>query len=40
VAELGLAGRTMHKTDECASIEDIETLTLIYESVLASYFAQ
>ena len=40
VAELGLPGRTMHKTDECASIDDIEILTRIYESVLALYFAQ
>jgi succinyl-diaminopimelate desuccinylase len=40
VAELGLPGRTMHKTDECASLEDIETLTRIYEAVLELYFAQ
>ncbi|HXJ01371.1 MAG TPA: succinyl-diaminopimelate desuccinylase [Micropepsaceae bacterium] len=40
VAELGLPGRTMHKTDECASLQDIETLTRIYESVLELYFAQ
>jgi succinyl-diaminopimelate desuccinylase len=39
VAELGLVGGTMHKTDECAGIEDIETLTRIYESVLELYFA-
>jgi succinyl-diaminopimelate desuccinylase len=40
VAELGLPGRTMHKADECASVEDIETLTRIYEAVLELYFAQ
>jgi succinyl-diaminopimelate desuccinylase len=40
VVELGLPGRTMHKIDECASLEDIETLTRIYESVLALYFAR
>ena len=40
VAELGLPGRTMHKTDECASLKDIETLTRIYETVLELYFAQ
>jgi succinyl-diaminopimelate desuccinylase len=40
VAELGLPGRTMHKTDECARVADIETLTRIYESVLELYFAQ
>jgi succinyl-diaminopimelate desuccinylase len=40
VAELGLPGITMHKTDECASLTDIETLTRIYETVLELYFAQ
>ena len=40
VAELGLLGRTMHKSDECASLTDIETLTRIYESVLELYFAR
>jgi succinyl-diaminopimelate desuccinylase len=40
VAELGLPGGTMHKTDECAAVEDIETLTRLYESVLERYFAR
>jgi len=40
VAELGLAGRTMHKVDECASLEDIELLTRIYQAVLEDYFAK
>jgi len=40
VAELGLVGRTMHKTDECVSLEDIETLSRIYQSVLELYFSQ
>jgi succinyl-diaminopimelate desuccinylase len=40
VVELGLPGRTMHKVDECASLDDIETLTRIYESVLELYFAR
>jgi len=40
VAELGLAGRTMHKIDECVSLEDIELLTRIYQSVLEDYFAK
>jgi succinyl-diaminopimelate desuccinylase len=40
VAELGLPGRTMHKTDECASLADIQTLTRIYETVLELYFAR
>ena len=39
VAELGLSGRTMHKNNECVALADIETLTRIYQSVLALYFA-
>ena len=39
VAELGLAGGTMHKADECASLEDIEILTRIYQAILEDYFA-
>ena len=39
VAELGLAGTTMHKVDECASLEDIEILTRIYQAILEDYFA-
>jgi len=39
VAELGLSGRTMHKNNECVALTDIETLTRIYQSVLALYFA-
>lgn len=40
VAELGLPGATMHRTDECASVEDIEILTRIYLAVLEDYFAK
>ena len=40
VVELGLPGRTMHKIDECVALEDIETLTRIYEAVLELYFAR
>jgi succinyl-diaminopimelate desuccinylase len=40
VAELGLPGGTMHRVDECVGVEDIETLTRIYESVLELYFAR
>ncbi|MGQ0742086.1 MAG: succinyl-diaminopimelate desuccinylase [Alphaproteobacteria bacterium] len=39
VAELGLAGRMAHKTDECVAITEIEKLTRIYEAVLSRYFA-
>jgi succinyl-diaminopimelate desuccinylase len=38
VVELGLVGQTMHGVDECAAIEDIESLSLIYERTLAAYF--
>jgi succinyl-diaminopimelate desuccinylase len=39
VAELGLVGASMHKADECVPLADLETLTRIYERVLARYFA-
>jgi succinyl-diaminopimelate desuccinylase len=40
VVELGLAGATMHKTDECVAVSEIETLTNIYSELLADYFAR
>lgn len=40
VAEIGLAGTTMHKTDERVSLEDLERLTRIYEAILNAYFAK
>jgi succinyl-diaminopimelate desuccinylase len=40
VAELGLAGTTMHKVDECVSLADLEKLTRIYEELLTAYFAK
>ena len=39
VAELGLIGVTMHKADECVTLDDLETLTRIYEAALTRYFA-
>ena len=39
VAEIGLAGTTMHKIDECVPVAEIETLTTIYLAVLDSYFS-
>jgi succinyl-diaminopimelate desuccinylase len=39
VAEIGLAGTTMHKTDERVSLADLERLTRIYEAVIDAYFA-
>lgn len=38
VAEFGLVGQTMHKTDERAPVAEIEDLTRIYEGVLKRYF--
>ncbi|GAB4352531.1 MAG: succinyl-diaminopimelate desuccinylase [Oricola sp.] len=39
VVEFGLVGRTMHMVDERVAIEDLETLTAIYERVIADWFA-
>jgi succinyl-diaminopimelate desuccinylase len=39
VAELGLSGATMHKSDEAVPLADIEALTRIYDAVLTQYFA-
>jgi len=39
VVALGLTGATMHKTDECVAVGEIETLTNIYAELLADYFA-
>ena len=34
VVEFGLVGKTMHKSNECVAIEDIEALTDIYELII------
>ena len=39
VAEFGLIGRTMHRTDECVPVEAVERLTDIYLGILQRYFA-
>jgi succinyl-diaminopimelate desuccinylase len=39
VVELGLAGATMHKTDECVPVSEIVRLTEIYAAVLTDYFS-
>ena len=39
VAELGLSSATMHKANECVTLEDIGLLTDIYCESIASYFA-
>jgi succinyl-diaminopimelate desuccinylase len=40
VVELGLAGATMHKADECVAVAEIAALTEIYAALLAAYFAK
>jgi len=40
VVELGLAGATMHKTDEWVAVSEIEKLTDIYAALLTDYFAK
>lgn len=39
VAELGLPGGTMHKTDECMPLAEIHRLSDIYLKILERYFA-
>jgi succinyl-diaminopimelate desuccinylase len=38
VVELGLAGATMHKANECVPVAEIAALTDIYAAVLRAYF--
>lgn len=38
VVEFGLVGQTMHKVDECVALEDLETLTRIYERFIDDWF--
>jgi succinyl-diaminopimelate desuccinylase len=39
VAEVGLAGATMHKANECVPVAEIARLTAIYSAILQAYFA-
>ena len=34
VMELGPVNKTIHKINECVSIEDLDALTVIYEKIL------
>jgi succinyl-diaminopimelate desuccinylase len=36
--EFGLVNKTMHKVDECVSINDLKKLTKIYHQILIEYF--
>jgi succinyl-diaminopimelate desuccinylase len=38
VAEFGLIGQTMHKSNECVAVKDLAALTDIYTAVLEQYF--
>ncbi|WP_430910485.1 succinyl-diaminopimelate desuccinylase [Methylobacterium sp. sgz302541] len=38
VIEFGLVGETMHQTDECVAVADLDRLTAIYRRVLDVYF--
>lgn len=39
VVECGLPGPTMHQTDECVAIADVEALTALYRAFIADFFA-
>jgi succinyl-diaminopimelate desuccinylase len=39
VVEFGLVGQTMHMVDEHVEVDDLETLTAIYERFIAGWFA-
>jgi succinyl-diaminopimelate desuccinylase len=36
--EFGLVNKTMHKVDECVSLNDLKKLTNIYKNILLEYF--
>ena len=38
MVELGLAGATMHKVDECVPVAEITALADIYTALLEAYF--
>ncbi len=38
VAEFGLVGKTMHKTDECVAVADLENLVAVYRTILERFF--
>ncbi|WP_018688803.1 succinyl-diaminopimelate desuccinylase [Ahrensia kielensis] len=38
VIEFGLVGQTMHKVDECVAVDDLETLTRVYEQFIGDWF--
>lgn len=40
VVEFGLVGKSMHKTDECVAINDLEKLTTIYQNFIEQFFGK
>ncbi len=38
VVELGPVNATIHKVDECVNIDDLETLSILYEKILQRLF--
>ncbi len=38
VVEFGLISQTMHRTDECVSISELESLSDVYTAILCNYF--
>jgi succinyl-diaminopimelate desuccinylase len=39
VAEFGLVGATMHKTDECVPIAELEQLASVYQALIEGFSA-
>jgi succinyl-diaminopimelate desuccinylase len=39
VVECGLHGPTLHQTDECVRIDEVQALTALYRAFIADYFA-
>ena len=39
VAEFGMVGRTMHQTNECIEVADIDALRKIYLKTMDNFFA-
>jgi len=40
VVEFGLVGKTMHKTDECVAVDELEKLTTIYQRFIERFFSR
>ena len=38
--EFGLVNKTMHRVDECVSLNDLKKLTKIYNNILVEYLSE